>query len=306
MKMKGGILMKKQITTAILLAALLTLSACGSAPDGQTESSPPTQTAAESTTEIRTTRQPQPETTSEALTETTAPPVSEAETTQAVPEESTEAVSIPQTKSEIIDKYNSAVSALANRRASFEKTRTTEEKDFKASPLLNTFKPLVLKFMGIGKQETYSVTKSTEHYERYLLPASLTDADVTNAKCVPNPKGGYTITLDIRPGSSHIDGGNDSKRDAPLDRTGIAVGEGDRGEWDHKTAQNAYAAVEERVPDAVIDESYHDAVVKAKIDEDGNLKELDVGFNLKYALDKVFGSNGSADARTDIKYTNFR
>lgn len=302
--------MKYKVAFILLTVGILVLSACGNqtpepvyAPETSSavietatipESTPaiePAPTTGEATTEQTTTAAP-----TETQTVTQPPTTEAAETTTAA----------PQTKAEILKLYNNAVSQAFGRRASFTKKRTTNTLNYKDSPLLKPFKSYVVSFMGLDKEETIHVTAGTEHYERYLQQAKLTEADVSSAEYKPDANGGGTITLHVKSGSSSIDGGSDSVYAAPIDRSGIAVGSGDRGEWDHKTAQNAYDAIKDTYAGVKVEEDYSNAVIRAQVGADGALTGLDVDFDLHFIISKILGSTGKAQAHTTVHFTSFR
>ena len=300
--------MKTKVLSVVLIVGLLLLSACG-AKTPEPVSVPETSSALTETATIPESTTAQPAPTTEQATETTSTAPTETETQTAAPttEQATEpTTAVPQTKAEILKLYNSAVTQAAERRASFTKTRKTEKDYYHDSPLLKPFKSYVVDFMGLDQEKSSSVTSGTEHYERYLQKAKLTEADVTSAEFKPDGNGGGTITLHVKSGHSSIDGGSDSVYVAPIDRSGIAVGTDDRSEWDHKTARNAYAAIADTYAGVKVEEDYDNAVIRAQVDKDGALTGLNADFDLHFVISKILGSTGDAKAHTTVRYTDFR
>lgn len=306
--------MKTKGFCILLAAALLTLSACGAKTPETASTSEASVTAAAATTtttvpadESMTATEPvlslvMPSETTEPSTATTTAAQTELETTT----EPETTAAVPQTKAEILRLYNSAVSDAASRKASFSKQRSTDTKSYHDSLALKPFKSYVVDFMGLDQQKTYNVTAGTEHYERYLQKSTLTEADVASAEFTPDANGGGTIRLTVKPGQSSIDGGKNSQIVAPIDRSGIAAGQGDRSEWDHKTAQNAYAAIKDTYAGVMVEESYSNAVITAKVDANGALTALNADFDLSFAISKILASRGDATAHTTIRYTKFK
>lgn len=242
-------------------------------------------------------------TTAETTTETTT----EATTTTTTQATTTEAGAPTDTK-EILKLYNDATAKVASKKVAFSKRRETKEGVYDAGIALKSFKSIVYKFMGIGSENAYtqSVAKNDGNYNHYFLASKLTLNDITDASCTLGTDGSYNVTIKIKSGSSHIAGGSDKRIFAPLDKSGISAGEGDKGYWDHKTAQNVYDAIDDVASGAVIDESYSNAVVKATIDKNGNLTKLDVTFDIVFDISKVYGSSGHATGTTTVSFKDFK
>ena len=259
---------------------------------------------AEDTTAAPETTTAAPETTPEATT-TAAPTTTTTTTTTAT---TTEAAKAPTDKAEILKLYNDATGKVAGKKVAFSKRRETKEGVYDAGIALKSFKGIVYKFMGIGAENAYvkDVAKNDGDYNHYFLASKLTTSDITDATCTLGSDGSYTITIKVKPGSSHIAGGSDKKLYAPLDKSGISAGADDKSYWDHKTAQNVYDAIDDVASGAVIDESYSNAVVKATIDKNGNLTKLDVTFDIVFDIAKVYGSSGHATGTTVVSFSKFK
>ena len=142
-----------------------------------------------------------------------------------------------------------------------------------------------------------------------MSKASLSAGDVSNATCTEKD-GKYTIELTVNNGSS-TSGGSEN---APINRTGIYVGTGDKSEFDYKSAPNIYYALNNTdgasVESVKVDTS--NVKVKAVVDaETGNLENLVVSFNfaanlsnVKYTIAKVSTATGKAD--TTVTYKDFK
>ena len=247
-----------------------------------------------------------PETTTET---TTAAPETTATTTTTTTTTTTEAAAkAPTDKAEILKLYNDATAKVASKKPAFSKRRETKEGVYDAGLALRPFKDLVYKFMGIGSSNVYAqnVAKNDGDYGHYFLASKLTASDITGATCTLGSDGTYTVTINVKDGTSHVSGTSESTKNAPIDKSGISAGEGDKNYWDHKSAQNVYAAIKDVASGAVIDEKYSGAVVKATIDKDGNLKTLDVSFNITFDIAKVYGASGHATGSTAVSFSGFK
>ncbi len=296
--------MKKILAILLALAMLLGLAACG----GNTEDETTTTTAAEEITDAV------EEETEAPVEDTSAAEDASAEDPSAA-EESTEAESTapaiekaPETTAEIIALYNKTINDAYAAKVGFNKVRYTDNEQLNAGFLLKTFGDLVYSFMGIGEENKYTmdVTKgdwAEDVPHHYLRKSTLTEADVTAAKCTES-NGKYTIVLNVKPGTSKASK-SESWTKAPIDKCGICVGDLDKSYFDHKTAPVIYAAVGQVVSGAVIEESYNNAVVKAEIDAaTGHLISLTVEFDMNVVIDTAGGGNATGTAH--VFYKNFK
>lgn len=248
-------------------------------------------------------------TTEAATTEaTTAATTAAPTTTTTTTEPTTEEKKAPTDKAEILKIYNDATAKVMSKKVAFSKRRETKEGSFDAGLILRGFKDVVYKFMGIGAENVYtqSVAKNDGSYDHYIKKSTLTTGDINDATCKLNSDGSYDITIKVKNGNSYTAGGSNEKYYAPLDKCGISAGQGDKGYWDHKTAQNMYAALSEVAKDAVVDEKYSNATVKATIDKDGNLTKLDVTFDIDVNIDKVYGQSGHATGSSAVNFSGFK
>ena len=291
-----------QILLGVLLIVSLASCAAGNLPAA------PEQTSAQETVteEARTAPADLPPETAEPQSDTTEPQseTAEPQTQEAEPRSE---LALPTDKAQIIRLYNDAVNRAVSQKASFTQWRksTVSDKDYHASPILEPFKKKVLEFMGVNDGTQTEITSTTEDYDHYLQRASLRDTDVERATCAANKDGDVQIALNIRSGSSFMSR-DVNTCDAPLNRTGIAVGDKDKAYWDHKTAQNVYHALESYAPTAKVDERYDNAVLTARVSPDGTLREINVQFNVAFDLSDIYGVGGNASGITEIRYSDFK
>ena len=217
---------------------------------------------------------------------------------------------IPTGVAQIVSYYNTATAKVAAKKAPFSKSRTTVEKTYEAGLPLKASKGLVNKFMGVGDENkfTKSVTSAdAESYHKYFQASKLTASDVTKATCTKSGNN-YTITLNIKNGSSSVKGGKVvSSNNSPLDRSGLACGDKDKDYWDHKTAENVMSAISDVAGSANISESYSNAVITAVVNAStGNLVSLTAKFDFKFELSNIMGSSGKSTASSTVSMTGFK
>ena len=217
---------------------------------------------------------------------------------------------IPTGVAQIVSYYNTATAKVAAKKAPFSKSRTTVEKTYEAGLPLKASKGLVNKFMGVGDENkfTKSVTSAdAESYHKYFQASKLTASDVTKATCTKSGNN-YTITLNIKNGSSSVKGGKVvSSNNSPLDRSGLACGDKDKDYWDHKTAENVMSAISDVAGSATISESYSNAVITAVVNAStGNLVSLTAKFDFKFELSNIMGSSGKSTASSTVSMTGFK
>ena len=217
---------------------------------------------------------------------------------------------IPTGVAQIVSYYNTATAKVAAKKAPFSKSRTTVEKTYEAGLPLKASKGLVNKFMGVGDENkfTKSVTSAdADSYHKYFQASKLTASDVTKATCTKSGNN-YTITLNIKNGSSSVKGGKVvSSNNSPLDRSGLACGDKDKDYWDHKTAENVMSAISDVAGSANISESYSNAVITAVVNAStGNLVSLTAKFDFKFELSNIMGSSGKSTASSTVSMTGFK
>ena len=243
----------------------------------------------------------------EESTEAPAEETTEETTVEETTEETTEAKKAPEGKEEILKVYNDAVNNAINAKAGYNKTRVTNIQSLDGGAVLKIgiVQETVNNFLGVGTK-TYTNNKGKADY---MSKASLSASDVSNATCTEKD-GKYTIELTVNNGSS-TSGGSEY---APINRTGIYVGTGDKSEFDYKSAPNIYYALNNTdgasVESVKVDTS--NVKVKAVVDaETGNLENLVVSFNfaanlsnVKYTIAKVSTATGRAD--TTVTFKDFK
>ena len=217
----------------------------------------------------------------------------------------------PTDTAQIVQLYNDAINRAVDSTASFTKTRRTDDVTIECSKALKPFleenKDRVYEFMGIEAQVPTRVTPQEESYDHYLQHSRLTAADVDSAKCTVDGDGNYQIELHIKDGKSFAskDGATCT---APLDKCGIAVGEEDKSYWDHKTAANLYAGLDEppvNVLNAQANEQYDNAVVKAVVQPDGTPVRVDIRFHVRIHLSAIRAFYGNGSGTTTVVYDRF-
>ena len=295
--------MKKILALLLALAMLLGFAACGGNTEDETTTT--TTTAAEEVTD----EAPVEESTEAASDDVSAEDPSAADESTTVEESTAAAIEkAPETTAEILALYNKTINDAYAAKVGFNKERYTDNETLNAGFLLKTFGDLVYSFMGIGAENKYTMDVTKGQWEsdvphHYLRKSTLTEADLTGAKCTEN-NGKYTIVLNVKPGTSKASK-SESWTKAPIDKCGICVGDLDKSYFDHKTAPVIYAAVGQVVSGAVIEESYNNAVVKAEIDAaTGHLINLTVEFDINVVIDTAGGGNATGSAH--VFYKNFK
>lgn len=296
--------MKKILAILLALAMLLGFAACGGNTEDETTT---TTTAAEEVTD----EAPVEESTEAASDDVSAEEPSAEDPSSAeesTAEESTAVAKAPETSAEILALYNKTINDAYAAKVGFNKERYTDNEELNAGFLLKTFGDLIYSFMGIGAENKYTMDVTKGQWEsdvphHYLRKSTLTEADLTGAKCTEN-NGKYTIVLNVKPGTSKASK-SESWTKAPIDKCGMCVGDLDKSYFDHKTAPVIYAAVGQVVKGAVIEESYKNAVVKAEIDAaTGHLISLAIEFDISVVIDAAGG--GNATGSTHVFYKNFK
>lgn len=298
--------MKKLLALLLAVSMIFCLAACGgnneeettTAPvetteaidDAQGETAAPSENASVENTEAVST--PENENVSESAPETSEPAIKE----------------MPTETADIIALYNKTINDAYAAKVGFNKERYTDNEALNAGFLLKTFGDLIYSFMGIGAENKYTMDVTKGQWENdvphhYLRKSTLSEADITSAKCTEN-NGIYTIVFNVKPGNSKASK-SESYNNSPVDKCGICVGDADKSYFDHKTAPVIYSAIGEVLSSAVIEESYKNAVVKAEIDAaTGHLVSLTVEFDIDVVIDAAGG--GNATGTTHIFYKNFK
>lgn len=128
--------------------------------------------------------------------------------------------------------------------------------------------------------------------------------DVTAASCKQSGSN-YIITINIKNGNSYATKGT-ATCNASLDKSGICVGDKDKGYYDHKRASCIYDAIDEVYGGAKVTESYSGAVVTATIDAaTGHFVKLDVKFDITVNIDIGIGKP-TATGTSYVSYSSFK
>ena len=297
--------MKKLIAFLLATALILSFSACKKEP---TEAPPPDEfdnfaggTNAPLTTSIQEAIITEVETNAEGQTEIVTQIVTEIVTEEYIP--------APTTKAEMLALYNNAVNSAYDAKAGFNKERMTYNENIEGGgAVFSAAKDLIYKFMGVGEANKYTESVKKGNWEseanmHYLRKSTLTEADITNATC-QSGNGQYLVVFEVKDGSSHGSKG-EKVTNAPIDKSGICVGNEDKGYYDHKTGEVIYDALAGTYAGADIKESYSSAKVSAIIDaKTGNIVSLKVEFDLNVQID-IKITKGTATATTNIVYRDF-
>lgn len=296
--------MKKAIS--IILALMLTIgcvtmfASCGKEP------APEVTTAADGD-ETVTAEVPADDTTA-AVDATDATPAEE--TTEAPAEETTEAApevgAVPSTTEEIVECFNTAVNGAA--KAGYSKTRTTTVTSLEGGAIMKikVAADAVKDFLGEGTK-TYNNAKGSN---KYMSEAKLSASDVTSATCTENG-GKLTIALTLKDGSNAA--GGSMSDNSPLNRCGLLVGHSDKSEYDYKTTENIYNALN-GLDEASLGSGTgktQNAKITLVIDAaTGHVESMNVDFtfsvvlqNVKYLIAKIATATGSAT--TSVKFSGF-
>ena len=290
--------MKKILAVLLALSMLFAFAACGGNEEPETTTAPVEESTEAPATDAPVANDPSaadPSAVDPSAVDPSAP-VSNAIT------------AAPATSEEIIALYNKTINDAYAAKVGFNKERYTNNEALNAGALLKMFGDLVYSFMGIGAENKYTMDVTKGQWEsdvphHYLRKSTLTEADLTGAKCTEN-NGKYTIVLNVKPGTSKASK-SESWTKAPIDKCGMCVGDADKSYFDHKTAPVIYSAVGQVVSGAVIEESYNNAVVKAEIDAaTGHLINLSIEFDINVVIDTAGGGNATGSAH--VFYKNFK
>ena len=214
----------------------------------------------------------------------------------------------PSSTAEILNYYNAATKATVTGKVGFTKHRETKNENIEANALVKTFKSLIYKFMGIGAENAYNETVTKGQWDSdtnkyYLRASTLGTGDVTSASCKQSGSN-YIITINIKNGNSYAAKGT-ATCNAPLDKSGICVGDKDKGYYDHKRASCIYDAIDEVYGGAKVTESYSGAVVTATVDAaTGHFVKLDVKFDITVNID--IGAKPTATGTSYVSYSSFK
>ena len=216
----------------------------------------------------------------------------------------------PSSKADIIKYYNTAMNKVVSSKAGYKKVRHTDLTKLEGAEAIMKIKiaaDAVNDFLGVGDKEY--INKKGE--AKFLSQAALTEADVKDAKCVPNGNI-YTITLTLADGKSIA---NDSQKtdNGSLKRSGLYVGADDKSEYDYKSAVNIYMGLKnsEDTDIKAVDETTSKTTITIKVDSaTGNVQSLNASWHWEAALEKVkytiISVSGTGIADSSVAITNFQ
>lgn len=211
----------------------------------------------------------------------------------------------PRTKAEVLSLYNDAVNKVIASKAGYSKTRKTELTEIEGADALMKIAAVregIYQFLGVGESEYVNKKGAAE----YISASALTDAEVTDARCVLNG-GTYTVTLSLADGKSTAPSGSDS---SPLRHCGLFAGNSVNEKYDYQNAANIYSGIAAADGASVksVTGTTTGAVISAVIDaETGNLNSLKIDWQwgvkldtIKYSIIRV-SANGTAESSVEIK-----
>lgn len=216
----------------------------------------------------------------------------------------------PSSTADVLAYYNASTKAAFSGKVGFTKHRETRNEKIDANALVKSFKDLIYKFMGIGADNAYNTTVTkgqwdTDSRKQYLRASTLGTGDVTSATCKQSGSN-YIITIKVKDGKSYATKGT-ATCNAPLDKSGICVGDEDKGYYDHKRASCIYDAIDDLYGNAKVSESYSGAVVTATINAaTGHLVKLDVSFNISVTIDLGALGSPTATGTSVVNYSSFK
>lgn len=311
---------KKILAVLLCLAMVCAFAACGAKEEPET-TEPETEVteeateATEATEEATEATEEATEATEEATEATEAAETTEEATSETKADESTEAetkeeAKVPATKAEVLKVYNDAINGAISAKAGYDKKRVCTINTLEGGAILkiSVAKEAVYNFLGVG-EKTFANAKGKAEF---MGKASLTEADVTDAKCELKD-GKYVVTISVKDGASKANASGNSET-SPLSKTGLFTGEGDKSEYDYKNAGNIHYALN-NTDGAALEQAELKATkgkIKATIDpESGKLSDLEISFNFAVVLTNVKYTiatikQGTGDADTVVNFTNFK
>ena len=94
---------------------------------------------------------------------------------------------------------------------------------------------------------------------------------------------------------------------APLDKSGICVGDKDKHYYDHKRASVIYDAIDEVFGNAKVTEKYSGAVLTATVDAaTGRLVNINIKFDIYVNVDLGAAGKPTATGTTTVTYSDFK
>ncbi len=214
---------------------------------------------------------------------------------------------------EVLKYYKAVTNNVETKKPGYTKERSAAlNGKYEAGVALQAFKDVVFQFLGIGEENKFTAvvpkgkTTTDDKCGSFLKTSGLTEADVKSAKAVKSGSN-YIITIELKDGSSSIEGGANSKNNSPIDKSGIcAPGNADRSGFDHKSAQVTYAALKDFAAGLVMKEQTKNGKIVATVNaSNGELTNLVISWDASAELTKVMGSNAKLSAKTTVKYSKF-
>ncbi len=283
-----------------------------------TEEQTTTTTTAKATTTKKTTATKKTTTTKKPSTtkKTTAkkkPSTTKKTTTTKKPSTTKKTPAKPSTKAEIAKAYNAAVNKAISSKAGFTKKVTNSEVEAELG-LLNKYKNDIFGFLRVGSNAPETKPKGQNNEKLDLQKASLTAADIKESTCkIENKK--WVINMTLNSGTT-VSG---STAAAPVDKTGIFIGEKDKKHIDHKTAENYKYAIDNVKIGSIkiasvksVTEKTSNVKVKAVINPtNGKPESITVSFDSSAHFTKLKTPVKSYDVldasiSSEIKYTSFK
>ena len=225
----------------------------------------------------------------------------------------------PETPAQALQLFNEATAQAVRRKAGYSKARYTKITRLDFGPLssLTMVKEAAYAFFGVESsgEGTLSYTVKKGESSHLLRASAWTMADIESAAAEPDGKGGYTVTLRVKDGTTRWGGdepGSGTKKSA-VDNGPFCYGEDDSPDYDHKTALNLYYTVNrtEGASTKDIGETVTGARVTANIDSKGRLTGLtgrlemrvDV-YDVKYSIFSL--SDNSGEGYGEVTYSDFK
>ncbi len=213
---------------------------------------------------------------------------------------------------EVLKYYKAVTNNVETKKPGYTKERSAVDKGYEAGAVLQAFKGEVFKFLGIGAENKFTAvvpkgqTTTDDRCGSFLKTSGLTEADVKSANAVKSGSN-YIITIEVKEGTSSIEGGKNSKNNSPIDKSGIcAPGNADRSGFDHKSAQVTYAALQDFASGLVMKEQTKNGKIVATVNAaNGELTSLVISWDASAELTKVMGSSATLSAATTVKYSKF-
>ncbi|MDR1463755.1 MAG: hypothetical protein LBJ11_00450 [Oscillospiraceae bacterium] len=227
---------------------------------------------------------------------------------------------------EALDLFNAATKKVVAEKAGYTKKTYTKitKIDFGALGNLSIVKDAVYGFFNVGSNGEGTnefggpIKKGSADAAKRMKASTFTTGDIKSATAVPDGKGGYTITILVKDGSTEWQGtdrddaGSGSEM-SPIDKGPFQYGKDDDSSYDHKTAHNIYYSIN-HADDAQtkhIGENTFNVKFVAQVNAQGRMTSLTGHYdmhanvyNVKYTI--ITLNNKSGDGYCDVTYSNFQ